>query len=77
MAGERWVPTLAFDIVWVDMTYFVIKRGGLWVKAHIADEEITWKPIGTAADYDEAIRICRALRATLTEQSDEQERPAR
>lgn len=71
-AGERWVPTLAFDIAWVAQTYYVMKRGGIFVKSVIPDDEITWRPIGTATDYDEAVRICRALRATLTEHSDEE-----
>lgn len=73
-ANERWVPTLAFDLMWVGQTYYVVKRGGIFVKSHIPDDEISWRPIGTATDYDEAVRICRALRATLDTQSDEHQR---
>lgn len=68
-SNERWVPTLAFDLARIDTTYYIVKRGGLHVRATIPDDEVSWRPIGTATDYDEAIRICRALRATLTEQT--------
>lgn len=61
-SGERWVPTLGFDLVKLD-GYHVLKRGGLYVKAGIPDEEVSLRPVAQAVDYDAAVAILRALRA--------------
>lgn len=72
MADERWVPIIGYDLVSLPLGKYAIgKRGGRWVKNRIADDELSLELIADAKDYDEAVRICRALRATLTEQSDE------
>jgi hypothetical protein len=64
--ADRWVPTLGFDLAKVGGAVHVLKRGGLFVKSQVSDDEVMLRPVAVATDYDEGVRILRALRSTVT-----------
>lgn len=64
--ADRWLPTHDFMLAKVDGKVLVLRLGGLHVKQSIADDETMLRPIAEAVDYDEGLRILKALRAALT-----------
>jgi len=65
--SDDWRPTSGYELVKVDGRILVVRRGGKYVKARIPDDEMTLMPVGEAIDYDEGVRIVRALRLTLAD----------
>lgn len=63
--AERWVPTLGYELGSIDGAIHVLRRGGLHVKERIPDDEVSLRTVAVASDYDEGVRILRALRASL------------
>lgn len=65
MADERWVPTIGYELIKTDDRYHIYRRGGLYVRSYIPDDEIAMRPYASAADYDAGIAILRSLRGAL------------
>ena len=68
--SERWVPTIGYELGRIDGAVHVLRRGGLHVKEQIPDDEVMLRSIAVAEDYDEGVRIVRALRASLAPTGD-------
>ena len=54
--GERFVETLGFELARIEGTYYVLKRGGVYVKQYIPDDEVSLRPIATCTEYDDPVQ---------------------
>ena len=76
MAG-KWVPTQGYELIYVEGDYHVCQRGGDYYKEHIPIEEIAYRSIAVARDYDYAAKLLKALRENLERLEKEREQNER
>lgn len=70
--SERWVPTLGYELARIDGAVHVLRRGSIFVRERIPDDEVMLRSIAVAEDYDEGVRIVRALRSALGPSGDQE-----
>ena len=64
--ADQWRDITGYETTHHDGRHLILKRGGKYVRADITPDEASLTVIAEAREYDEAMRILRALRSTLT-----------
>lgn len=63
---DRWIGEASYSLVRLGgehgKTYGVLKKGHQWVRRNLGDEEVPFRQIAEARDWDSALEIVRALR---------------
>ena len=63
--SNNWVPVVSYELIHHAHRWLIVSRGGDFYREGIPIDEISYKPIAEAPDYGSALKIIRALRATL------------
>jgi GrpB-like predicted nucleotidyltransferase (UPF0157 family) len=63
--ADQWLDVTGYETTHHDGRYLILKRGGKYVHAGVAPDEAVLTVIAETREYDEAMRVVRALRSTL------------